>query len=74
MQRVLLKGHQSVEILPVTIASNGVPAHPLCGKGEYTQTHGQWQMSWLNGQEPEERRLEDKEVWGRGILVGMGMK
>lgn len=28
----------------------------------------------LDRMEPEGRRLENKEVWGRHILVGMGMK
>lgn len=31
-------------------------------------------MAWLHGQEPEGKRLEDKEFWDRGLLVGMGMK
>lgn len=34
----------------------------------------QWQMAWLNNQELEGRRLEEKEVWGRGIPVEVGMR
>ena len=29
----------------------------------------QWQMAWLNNQDLEGRRLEDKEVWGRGMWM-----